>query len=173
MLVLLSLFCCLFVQSNSVYVCVCFGVWVCVCVCSHSVWLKQTPDKALIITEEQGYVNDKVLILFWTFLKKEMLSSIHPYMIGVGFKKHDILTSTIRRSAECFEATLTSFTVQTRFAVTSDSQNWNEWKWIPASKLWRRSFLSAVNCEDQCYVTLKSCAGVSVCYPEFWVSRHT
>lgn len=77
---------CLYKAIVSVCVCACVWMCGCACMCLFSVWLKQTPDKALIITEEQGYGDDKVLVLFWTFLIKEMPSSIHPYMIGVGLK---------------------------------------------------------------------------------------
>lgn len=58
------------------------------CLFSQCVNKIKTPDKALIITEEQGYVDKEVLVCF-LFCQREKNgfgdAELDPSMIGVGF----------------------------------------------------------------------------------------
>lgn len=116
------------------------------------------------------YFGNSFFLFFFLIKKRRSWKcwawSIH---IGVGFKKHDIMPSAIHRSAGCCcETTLASFTVQT---VSSGGMAAHEPSSVADGKLWKW-VLVAVNCEAQNYVMFKSCAGVSVYYPELWVRRH-
>lgn len=66
------------------------------------------------------------MILFWTFKKRKKCvlenAKLDPSIIGVGFKKHDIMPSTIHRSVECCEASLNQLRSENMLRpISSDS----------------------------------------------------
>lgn len=93
------------------------------------------------------------------------------------FYEHDIMPSTIHRSAESGEATSTGSTVgkkekKKRKEIKRHGHSLirNELDRIHNCKLWKWVF-STINCEDQCYVTLNFVLDCR-CYPELWVNHH-
>lgn len=163
---------------------------VCMCLFSQCVNKIKTPDKALIITEEQGYVDEEGLGLFFILSEgkkkwfwRRWAWSIHDRCRFFSFKKawHNAfdnskgLPMAVRRHWPGFTARKNKTKKHRFLSVRGLKRNWNEF-WSAKFVRKKRSLLDRKIVKMGVMSRLKtkeSCAGVSVCYPELWVESFT
>lgn len=174
---------CLYKKKKSNSVC----ARVCMCLFSQCVNKIKTPDKALIITEEQGYVDKEGLGLFFILSEGKKWFwrcwawSIHDRCRFFLLKKHDIMPSTIQKVCWRLWGDIDRASQHQKknpkpitLSVPGLKMNWNEFWSATFPRKKKSSWPKIVKIGVMSRLKKKeSCAGVSVCYPELWVKSFT